>query len=124
MHLLHLFCIYFSTLYLQNDVLSAENLTLQESITVLQKDNSELSKEVADLRNFVNTEREKFVSILSTNAKHMREDVKTLEEDIDYLARLIPVTKELSSSLNMVHEDIHRLNSEVAHIDTELQRGS
>ena len=109
-------------LYLQNDVLSAENLTLQESITALKDENKEFSKQVSDLRNFVNTEREKFISILSTNANHMREDIKILEEDIDYLSQLIPVTKELSNSINEVHADINRLNSEVARVDTEIQQ--
>ena len=109
-------------LYQQNDVLSAENLTLQESITILRKDNTKLSKEVSDLRNFVNSEREKFVSIISVNAKHMREDVKTLEEDVDYLSGLIPVTKDLSARMNEVHEDVSRLNLEVARVDTEIER--
>ena len=109
-------------LYLQNDALSAENLTMQESITALRKDNVKLSKEVSDLRNFVNSEREKFVSIISVNAKHMREDVKTLEEDVDYLSGLIPVTKDLATRMNEVHDDIHQLNSEVARVDTEIVR--
>ena len=111
-----------SKLYAQNDSLSAENLTLKESITALRKDNEMISKEVKDLRDFVNSEREKFVHVLSVNAKNMREDVRTLEEDVDYLSGLIPVTKDLTNKMNEVYDDISQLNSEVARVDTEVAR--
>ena len=71
-------------LYKQNDALSAENLTLQDSITALRNDNANLSNQVLELKEFFNSEREKFVRIISINVKNMSEDVKTLEEDVDY----------------------------------------
>ena len=109
-------------LYKQNDALSAENLTLQESITALKNDNANLSSQVSDLREFLNSEREKFVRIISINAKNMSEDVKTLEEDVDYLGELIPVTKELVNRMREIQEDICQLNSEVARVDSEVER--
>ena len=83
-------------LYQQNDVLSAENITLKELITGQQKDHEKLEKEVEEAKNmfaadksnlgtFLAMNHENLAAFLSTNNDVITRDFENLNNDLDFL---------------------------------------
>ena len=89
-----------SLLYQQNDVLSAENVTLKEMIADLEDKNQALVVDIQLSKINFAAEKKNFVLAMTTNARKMERDIGQVEKNLGTLA----------SNVDTISEDIEHLN--------------